>query len=127
VWREQTASGWFDDPTGAPVEANLRELAVALFKSKTVLLEMLRRDLFQCCFAYRARHFTLADVSDLYALQRLLQKLPTQIDVGVLRFRQAREEVLDNRAIVSNLFERRLRIRTGLLLQRLNLVSDLLI
>jgi|HubBroStandDraft_6_1064221.scaffolds.fasta_scaffold66442_5 hypothetical protein len=62
-----------------------------------------------------------------YALQRLLQKLPTQIDVGVLRFRQAREEVLDNRAIVSNLFERRLRIRTGLLLQRLNLVSDLLI
>ena len=62
-----------------------------------------------------------------YALQRLLQKPPTQIDVGVLRFRQAREEVLDNRAIVSNLFERRLRIRTGLLLQRLNLVSDLLI
>lgn len=88
---------------------------------------MLRRELFQRRFAYGARNFTFTDVSDLYLLQGLLQKLPTQIDVGAQRFRQARDEVLDNRAIVPNLIERRERIRTSLLLQRLNLVPDLLI
>jgi hypothetical protein len=42
---EHSARGWLDDHSGAPVETKLREFAVALFKSKTVLPEMLRREL----------------------------------------------------------------------------------
>ena len=84
---EHSASAWFDDHTGAPVEAKLRKFSVALFKSKTVLPEMLRCELFQRLLAYWARNFTFTDIGDLYLLQGLLQKLPTQIDLGAQRFR----------------------------------------
>ena len=105
---EYSASAWFDDHTGAPVEAKkLREFAVALFKSKTVLPRDAAAELFQRLSCISGNEISCSPTSViLILLQGLLENPPSfQIGVGAQRFRQARDEILNNRAVVSNLIE----------------------